>query len=67
MVIAGPNLYRLVYTLDYVKDMEFTRLVVAYSEKEAAAHIGSGVKSISLIEREISLCVPEQYLNQGKR
>ena len=38
MNIAGPNLYKVVYKFnnDKLKDHEFQKFVVAYSEKEAS-------------------------------
>lgn len=70
MLIAGPNLYRVNYRMDgdvKVREMEFTRLVVAYSEKEAAAHIGRGVTLIQPIESDVSLCIPDQYIKMEKQ
>lgn len=64
MLVVGPNLYRVTYVMEHVPDKEFTRLVVAYSEKEAAAHLGYGVRSVSLVDKDVSLCVPDQYLGR---
>ncbi len=66
MILAGHNLYRVNYKMavSKVKEIEFTRLVVAYSEKEAAAHIGNGVTLVQPVESDISLYIPNQYLKE---
>lgn len=68
MTIAGQTLYRVNYKflgIASLKEKEFTKLVVAYSEKEAAAYIGNGVTLIQVIETDISMLIPDQYLIKG--
>lgn len=69
MNIAGQNLYRVTYRINHskLKDQEFQKLVVAFSEKEAAAIIGPDVATVSLVEQDISLHIPDQYLPQGRK
>lgn len=70
MILAGQHLYKVSYkilTSPKLKEVEFTRLVVAYSEKEAAAHIGKGVTMVSPMETDISLFIPDHYIRNGER
>lgn len=69
MVIAGPNLYRVTYRILHskLKDQEFQKLVVAHSAKEATAFIGEGVTAVTLVEEDISLIVPDQYIKGGSK
>lgn len=68
MVLAGQTLYRVNYKMlgiASLKEKEFTRLVVAHSEKEATAYIGNGVTLVQVIETDISMLIPDQYLIKG--
>jgi hypothetical protein len=65
MVLAGESLYRVIYRCEGA-ETEFARLVIAHSEKEAMAHI-KGSYSAELIERDISLLIPDQYLPEPAR
>lgn len=70
MILAGQTLYKVSYKLQgtpKLKEVEFTRLVVAYSEKEAAAHIGTGVTLVSPLETDISLYIPDNYIKNGEK
>lgn len=65
MIIAGQNLYRVVYKMgiEKIKDMDFQRLVLAFSEKEALSYFKEDlVVKISLVENDVSMLVPSQYL-----
>lgn len=65
MILAGQNLYRVTYKFKNnpkLKEVEFQRLVVAYSEKEAAANIGENVTLVAPLEQDISMYIPDQYL-----
>ncbi len=63
MQTAGQNLYRVLYRMDRVKDIEFQKLVVAHSEKEALSYVDGSIK-VSLVESDISLVIPEHYLKK---
>ena len=70
MNIAGPNLYKVVYKFnsDKLKDQEFQKFVVAYSDKEASAIVGDGVVKVNLVDNDISLAIPDQYIKpQGRQ
>jgi len=70
MNIAGQNLYRVTYRFnnDKLKDQEFAKLVVAYSDKEASAIVGDGVVKVNLIDSDISMTIPDQYIKmQGRQ
>ena len=62
MNIAGHNLYRVLFRIEGIKDQDFSKLVVAFSEKEAVAYIGDGAMKVTLVETDISMVIPDQYL-----
>ena len=66
MILAGQNLYRVVYRLKDVyklKDEDFQKLAVAFSEKEALAYFKDvTVVKVSLVENDISMLVPDHYV-----
>jgi len=69
MILSGQNLYRVTFKISgnsKIKEVELTRLVVAYSEKEAAAHIGNNVVLIQPLEMDISLYIPNNYIKIGR-
>lgn len=66
MFLAGPNLYKVSFRIDKIKDVEFQRLVVAHSDKEAVAHVGEGVVKVMLVDSDISMTIPDQYLKPHK-
>lgn len=65
MNLAGQNLYRVYYRVEYVKDQEFQKLVVAFSEGEARSYVDDIVK-VQLVESDISMIIPDQYVNNRK-
>lgn len=69
MLLHGQNLYRVTFKLNAgpkIKEVELTRLVVAYSEKEAAAAVGNNVITlVQPIEMDISLQIPNNYIRNG--
>lgn len=64
MLLAGQNLYRVVYKFPNI-EMEFARLVVADSETEAKDSI-QGSTAVELVERDISLLILDKYLEKKK-
>lgn len=66
MEIAGQNLYRVYYKIDKIKDMDFQKMVVAYSDKEAIANVKHQVLKVTLVDTDISLVIPNQYLKEAE-
>lgn len=64
MELVGKNVYRVHYKLDEVKDVELKKLVVAYSEKEAMANIRGKTIAVTLLDAEVNLVIPNQYLKE---
>lgn len=63
MQLVGQNLYKVLYRMDKVRDIEFQKLVVAHSEKEALSYVEGAVK-VFLVDSDISMVVPEHYLKK---
>lgn len=61
--IAGQNLYRVTYTIPPTRGM-FQKLIVASNITEVE-QILKGVKSVELIEEDISMLVPKIYAGEA--
>ena len=62
-LLAGQNIYRVVYTYPHV-ETEFEKLVVAKDQDEAIEIIGRAVtKYAQVVERDISMVIPDEYIN----
>lgn len=64
MKLSGQNVYRIKYKIKEIKDVEFVKTVVAFSEKEAIAYMGQddSVLQVSLVDSEITMIIPDQYI-----
>ncbi len=64
MKLSGQNIYRVKYKIKEVKDVEFSKVVIAFSEKEAVAYMGAeeSVLQVSLVDSDITMVIPDQYL-----
>lgn len=65
MNIKGLNIYRITYKISHIRDLDFTKVVLAYSEREAAAYMAKDeiIFKISLIDSDTNLVIPDQYLS----
>lgn len=69
MRLCGQNLYRVTFKItggQKVKELELSTLVVAYSEKEAIAQVGASTAVVQVLESDISLLIPNQYIKNGR-